>query len=330
VLARFGIDGRAVHDRARGIDDGPPVLVPPPPDLVEQVELDPPAARVDVAAFAAKGVADRLLARLAERGLACTRVLIEAETEHGERLARCWRHDGALSPATLAERVRWQLDGWLTATGGAQPLDDGVDDATGGLTLVRLVPEEVVPGHGRQLGFWGGDQAARDRADRALTRVQGMLGYDAVATAVVQGGRTPAEQVRWVPWGELREPERPLVVDGDVPGWPGAVPPPFPARVFASPIPAELLDAADRPVVVSGRGEQSARPARITCRALPGGGGAVRAAAGPWAHDVRWWDPRARCRRVLWQVVVDVGAGGEVACLVAVEGGRAGIEAIYD
>ena len=40
-----------------------------------------------------------------------------------------------------------------------------------------------------------------------------MLGYEAVATAVVQGGRTPAEQVRWVPWGDAREPQRPLVVD---------------------------------------------------------------------------------------------------------------------
>src|SRR5262249_9228267 len=53
VLARFGVEGRAFHDLARGLDAGPPVLVAPPPDLVEQVELDPPATRVDVAAFAA-------------------------------------------------------------------------------------------------------------------------------------------------------------------------------------------------------------------------------------------------------------------------------------
>ena len=86
------------HRRADGFTSsrvasitGRPVLVAPPPDLIEQIELDPPAERVDMAAFAAKGLADRLLARLDERGLACTRVLIEAETEHGERLTRCWR-----------------------------------------------------------------------------------------------------------------------------------------------------------------------------------------------------------------------------------------------
>jgi protein ImuB len=308
------------------------VLVQPSPDLVEVTELEPPAARVDIAAFAAKGLADRLLARLAEHGLACTRVVIEAETEHGERLSRCWRHDGALTPGTLAERVRWQLEGWLTAQNVARDPDLGADEfetTTGGLTRLALVPDEVVPADGRQLGFWGGDKAGADRADRALARVQGMLGYDSVATIVVQGGRTPAEQVRWVPWGEPREAQRPLVVDGEVPSWPGAVPPPSPARVFEPPLRAQLLDGQGAAVVVSGRGEQSAAPARVRCDALPGGGGPVVAWAGPWAHDVRWWDAQARQRRVLWQVVVASGHD-EVACLVAVEGGVAGVEALYD
>jgi protein ImuB len=311
VLARFGREGRGFHDLARGVDPGSPVLVPPPPDLVEAAELDPPAERVDVAAFAAKGLADRLCARLAGRGLACTRVVIEAETEHGERLARCWRHQGALTPGALAERVRWQLDGWV-----------GTGATTAGVTLLRLVPDEVVPADGRQLGFWGGDQAAHDRADRALARVQGMLGYEHVVTAVVQGGRTPAEQVRWVPWGDPREPERPVRAGPETVAWPGALPPPYPARVFDPPIPAELVDEQGAPVAVSGRGEERRPPARLRSRVVRGD---VTAWAGPWAQDVRWWDAGARRRCVRWQVVV-----GDVACVVVVERGRAGIEAIYD
>ncbi|HWS46049.1 MAG TPA: DNA polymerase Y family protein, partial [Acidimicrobiia bacterium] len=182
-----------------------------------------------------------------------------------------------------------------------------------------------VPADGRQLGFWGGDQVAHDRADRALARVQGMLGHDAVATAVPQGGRTPAEQVRWVPWGEPREPDRPLVVDGETCAWPGALPPPFPARVFDPPVPAHIVDARGDVLRVSGRGEQHHPPAHVDSRVLPNGGGAVQGWAGPWAHDVRWWDPRAHRRGVRWQVVVD-----GVACVVAIEGGRGAIEAIYD
>src|SRR5205814_7142459 len=127
------------HRLARGESTHESVPAALPPDLVERVEFDPPAERVDEAAFAAKTLADRLLGRLEELGLSCTRVVVEAETEHGERLARRWRHDGSLTPATLVTRVRWQLEGWLAATGG--------------ITLLCLAPDEVVPATGRQLGL---------------------------------------------------------------------------------------------------------------------------------------------------------------------------------
>ncbi len=237
VLARFGREGLAAHRLANGQDAHPPALTTPPPDFEERAELDPPAERIDEVAFVAKGMADRLLERLAARGLVCTQVIVEAETEHGETLARAWRHEGALTPGALAERVRWQLDGWLQSTGGL----------TGGLIGLRLVPEQVIPASGRQLGFWGGDAAAADRAARVLARVQGMLGPEHVVTAVPQGGRTPIERVRWVPWSEPREPgphapigpvAGPVAVE--TPPWPGTIPGPAPARVLDPPVPAAL------------------------------------------------------------------------------------------
>ncbi|MSO79557.1 MAG: DNA polymerase Y family protein [Acidimicrobiia bacterium] len=317
VLARFGTDGARAHRLAQGLDEHAAPPAPPPPDLVETCEFDPPATRVDEVAFATKGLADRLLSRLERLGLACTQVVVEAETEHGEHLVRCWRHEGALTPAALVARVRWQLDGWLTQQGGL----------SGALTLVRLAPDRVVPAAVRQLGFWGGDAAAHDRADRALARLQGMLGHDGVVTAVVTGGRAPSERVRWVPWGEPRDDR--VAPGAEVPTWPGAIPGPAPARVHAPPLPAELLDADGAPLAVSGRGEASAAPARLRCDALSDGGGAVTAWAGPWAHDLRWWDRVTHRRRALWQVVVG-DDDAQVACLVAVENGRAGVEAVYD
>jgi len=325
VLARFGPEGHRAHRLARGLDLRPPVLEPPPPELVETHELDPPAARVDVATFAAKTMADRLLGALAARGLGCTHVLVEAETEHGERLARGWRHDRALTPAALAERVRWQLEGWLGNGAGARDEELVAADAvTGGLTLLRLVPEEVVPATGRQLGFWGGDAATADRAARTFARVQGLLGPDAVVSPVVQGGRTPGERVRWVPWGEPRA----ATADVAAP-WPGAIPSPAPARVLEPPVPAEVLDDDGTPVRVSARGDASGEPAMVRSGALPGGGGPVVAWTGPWVHDVRWWDGRARRREARWQVVVRAD-GVDVACLVALGRGRATVEAVYD
>jgi protein ImuB len=347
VLARFGPVGTRAHRLACGLDELTAPPAEPPPELTETAELDPPATQVDTAAFVAKSLADRLLARLDALGLGCTRVTIEAETEHGERLARSWRHEGALTPSALAARVRWQLEGWLEGERPegrrpASPYEDGPaaeasptmeEETTAGLTLLRLAPDEVVPAGGRQLGFWGGDQAANDRAGRVLARVQGILGHPAVVTAVPQGGRTPAERVRWVPWGDPREAARPIDAVrapganvAEVPPWPGTIPGPAPARVLDPPCAAELLDGDGLPVTVTGRGDASAPPAHVRCDALPAGGGVVSAWAGPWAHDLRWWDARSRARCARWQVVVAPG----VACLVALSGGRATVEAIYD
>ena len=303
VLARFGPDGATAHRLARGLDERSVVGRQPPPDLAVSLELDPPAERVDTAAFAAKQLAHELHEQLADRGLACTRVAIEADTEHGEHLVRLWRHDGALTPAAMAERVRWQLDGWLTASGGL----------SGGLTLIRLTPDEVKPAGGRQLGFWGGAAEADERAGRGLARVQGILGIDAVVTPVLTGGRSPAEQVRFVPWGDARQ-----AVPVTEP-WPGQVPPPAPSTVHVPPVPTDVVDADGAPVTVTGRGLLAADPARLA-------GETVTAWAGPWLADERWWDPPAHRRRARFQMVTADG----VARLVALENGRWWVEATYD
>ena len=312
VLARFGPEGARAHRLARGLDERPLAGHEPPPDFVVQMELDPPALRVDTAAFAAKAMADELHRNLDARGLACTRVCIEAETEHGEHLARLWRSDGALTPAAMADRVRWQLDGWLHATAAS------VDRPTGGISLLRLVPDQVVPDDGRQLGFWGGTAEAADRAGRALARVQGMLGPEAVVTAVPSGGRHPGERVTLVPWGDVQEPARPA----DRP-WPGQVPPPSPATVFCPHLVAEVVGPAGEAVGVTGRGAVSASPARLSVER--GRWAAVSGWAGPWPADERWWDVAAHRRRARFQVVA-----GDGAWLLALEAGCWWAEATYD
>jgi hypothetical protein len=98
LAARFGPEGARAHRLASGLDEWPRAARRPPPDLRVVAELDPPAERVDVAAFAAKALADQLVARLERLGLACTRLRVEAETEHGETLVRVWRHDLAAGP----------------------------------------------------------------------------------------------------------------------------------------------------------------------------------------------------------------------------------------
>jgi hypothetical protein len=97
--------------------------------------------------------------------------------------------------------------------------------------------------------------------------------------------------------------------------------------VFDPPIPAELTDIDGRAVTISGRGEQRHAPACVRSRVVEG---VVRGWAGPWAHDVRWWDPHAHRRCVHYQLLVDDPKGRQVACLAVVENGEAAIEALYD
>ncbi len=312
VLGRFGPAGAAAHRLAQGRDDRPVAARTPPPELAVTAELDPPAERVDTAAFAAKALADELHARLEARGLACTVVAIEAETEHGERLVRRWRHEGMLTAPALAERARWQLDGWLSGGAGAPEVP------TGGLTLLRLTPEEVRPDHGRQLGFWGGTAAADARASRAFTRVQGLLGPEKVVTVVLTGGRSPADQFRLVPWGDEREPGS-LAVEAQL-----APPGPASGRMPASgQVPASAVRRSRTPASVP----RSRAPASGRRSRAPGAGDAP-----PWPGRlvspspavVPVARPRAEVRDEAGTAVTVSGRGvlSAAPAEVSVEGGR--------
>jgi protein ImuB len=214
VLTRFGFDGALAHRLAGGQDHRPLAVRKPPPDLDVTEEYDEPLERVDVAAFAGRVLAERLHDRLAAHGLACTRLGIEAITADGLELHRVWRHDGMLTAAAIAERVRWQLDGWLTGARRGAPARP-----TAGLVRLRLIPDGVIVHLGLQPGLWGDAGAERERAHRALSRIQGLLGPDAVVTAVLGGGRSADDQVRLVPWGDERVPDRPAADRADpVPG----------------------------------------------------------------------------------------------------------------
>ena len=334
VLGRFGPEGVAARQLALGLDNRGVDGRDPPPDLSCWAEMDPPEPRIEAAAFVAKSLADELHHRLDQAGLATTMVAIEVETEHGENLIRHWRHEGALSAAALAERTRWQLEGWLSGSAGSaggsacgSAGGSAGGAPTGGITLLRLTPLEVRPDAGRQLGFWGGTADSDARAARSMARVQGLIGPEAVVTAVVEGGRGFAEQVRVVPWGDAREPTRRRppgakeVADQPIP-WPGRLARPSPAIVHDPPRTADLCDSEGRPVEVSGRGLLSSDPAALAV----GNGPFERIVtwAGPWPLEERWWEAGRR-RRARFQVVVE---GGE-AYVVSRETGCWWVEATY-
>lgn len=313
VSARFGADAVFAHRLARGGEERPPSRRRPPPDLVVAETLDPPVERVDAAAFVARALAERLHTGLAAHGLACTRLGIHALTENGEERTRVWRCAEPLTPGGIADRVRWQLDGWLSGTAGRP---------SAGIARLHLEPVEIVAGTALQLDLWrgAGRAEADERAGRAMVHVQGLLGPEAVVTPVLGGGRDPGERVRLVPWGDERSPLR----DPGAP-WPGRLPAPSPATVLAKPLPAKVFDPDGRLVDISARHELTGRPCQVS---VDGGSPRrVHAWAGPWATDARWWTDPRRCARL--QVVL-AEDDTQTALLLVLSGERWTVEGIYD
>lgn len=317
VLARFGDEGRGAHRLASGLDERPPDARLTPPDWSVSTEIDPPADRIDRVAFSARTLADDLHERLEREGISCVRIAIEAETEHGETLLRLWRHEGALSAGAIADRVRWQLDGWLNGSAATRP--------SGGIARVTLLPDEIVPAKGRQLGFWGGETEVDERAARVAARLQGQLGADAVMVPERRGGRHPDEQLALVPAATVELRGRAgNVSDGDeIPPWPGRLPAPSPSRVPAKPHAVELCDDHGTMITVTGRGMASAPPAILGIR---GRTLAIVGWAGPWPVDERWWDTDDHRRRARFQILTEDGR----ARLVTLEQGQWWVTALWD
>jgi len=314
MVARFGAEGARLHALASGTKQRVPVARRPPPEWSVAQTFDPPIEQVDAIAFAVRSTAEAFVAALSERGLACRAVSIELETEHAEHVLRTWSSDTAFDANALIERVRWQLDGWVSGV-----VDSTSERPTSGVCSLRLAPAEVEDDGTRQLGFWGGLTAADERAMRAIARVQAMVGHEAVRRACVVGGRGPLDRVQTVPWGEPL-PKKLLL---DAP-WVGGLPDPLPIHVPLIPQGVVLRGESGDKVRVSSRGWLSEPPHLLVVgSAAPD---PVVGWSGPWCADEHWWDKRSHRRHSRVQLVVRSGA----ALLLRTNGDEWLLEARYD
>lgn len=238
-----------------------------------------PITRVDAAAFRARALAVLLHARLAEAGVVCQVLRVTADFTDGTTSSRVWRTSEPLTEGATADRVRWQLDGWLTARGVMEETD-------GGITALWLTPLECVPPEIASDGLWDTGTSHRAVARQVIERVQSTLGITAVLQPVPAGGRGVAERIILVPFGEQPDPVR-------RPGgkWLGRLPSPLPARLGGG-----INHPAAQVVLISASGTRVTVTAEVRLTDSPYALGwgprryLVTAWAGPWPVDDRWWD----------------------------------------
>ncbi|WP_244976119.1 DNA polymerase Y family protein [Nocardia huaxiensis] len=330
VSSRFGQDAIIAHRCARALPERPASARVPPAELAVEYRCDPPIDRVDAAAFAGRMLATRLHATLSAASVACTRLEIHAETEAGEHFSRVWRCAEPLTPDSTADRIRWQLDGWLTRralnrraaqrppasrntrrskdfdTDHLDPDHFGDENPGSPITVLRLEPLEVVSAGALQLGLWGGVGEEEERARRVLLRVQGLLGGDAVRMGVLSGGRGPAERVTMVPLGD-----EPVPAADPAQPWPGRLPEPAPTVLLPN-RPDVRLEAADgTPVWIDDRGLFTADPAHLHWGSRSW---KLIGWAGPWLLDDAWWTPQCR-HGFLARAQVQIDEDGRVLLL---------------
>ena len=306
VTTRFGEAGRRCHAVASAAPDRRVAPELARPDLGVEQAFEEPLERVDAAAFAARQLAARLHAVLDHAGLICMRLRVIAEFEGGTRLERIWRTQEALSEAATADRVRWQLDGWLSSARAGEG---------GGVEKLVLEPVEVAPPGDSVL--WGAGEST-EHAKRVIARVQSQLGVDRVLQPRPAAGRGVAERIELIPYGEQRDP----APEGT---WPGRIPAPLPASLAHPAARIRLIDASAADIIVTAEALLSSEPAGLSW-----GRHRYRVTgwAGPWPVDTGWWDPNEaqRCARLQ---VVGENDNGQRAWLLVWAGGRWSVEATY-
>ncbi|MFT3714624.1 MAG: DNA polymerase Y family protein [Gordonia sp. (in: high G+C Gram-positive bacteria)] len=321
VASRFSADAAAVHRLASARPGRRPSRAPIPAELEVDHDCDPPVDRIDAAAFLGRRLADELHRRLASAGLACTRLTVHAITELGQRHSRTWRCAEPLTPDATADRIRWQLEGWLTRAAGTQ---DAPDSPLVGLILE---PTELVDPGALQHALTGaglppesGIGGLGDQARRALVRVQGLLGGDAVRVPVRSGGRGPAERVSSVVFGDEKVPARP--VDA---AWPDRLAGPLPTLLCRDA--AELFDARGDAVGVTPRGGFTAEPVDV---AVGGRRSRIRWWAGPWPFGIDAPARSADARPVAVAARAQVLLDDSRALLLCYRGAHWTVEGVYE
>lgn len=224
VAGRLGIEGLLAQRLARGLDPRLPAARRVTDALSVVHGFEPSAQRDEFVPFVGRALANRLHLALAVAEVSCVRLGIEIVAASGRSSYRLWRHGGPiggrLSALAVAERIRWQLEGWRSRE--RYPTADPV-------VALRLIPDRLVADRSshqavedlwdpqdswdaRDLWSGGGTDVpdVPDRVEQAIGRVEELLGPGSVQRPGGAAGHGASPQVTGV------EPALPEAYANDV------------------------------------------------------------------------------------------------------------------
>lgn len=276
VRQRFGAAGVSAHRRASGSEEPIGItrrrLPLPARELSVCADLEPPLDGADRLAFTCSVHAESFIDGLTEHRLVCTELRIELTDDLGRQHERNWAHPTHFTAADVVNRLRWQV----------ASLPSDAERSGAGIARVRLVPRGSETASSHEAGLWN---AAPDaRVHHHLSRVQSLLGHEAVGTAELTGGRRLAERQRFVPWGT--RPERKGTSHEGA--WPGHLRAVAPNLVFSEPLPVEFTDATGATVRIDADDLLLAPPQSLRL-AHARRAEQIVAWSPPWPLRERWW-----------------------------------------
>ena len=346
VAARFGQAAVQWHRIACGEPsrEVAPRTVETPLEISHTAEH--PMSNTETAAFVARHVASQLHAALSAAGDACLRLAVRAHLTPPEGytgptvIERIWRCQEPLNEHDTAQRVRWQLDGWITRLSSVlhteEELPGEEQHSPVGVHCIELIPLDTVPAGTVDMPLWGGPDEGIRAARAAASRAQALIGMDGVRRPIHKGGRAVAGRVVTVAYGE-DTPEAITALPTRV--WEGQLVAPLPGLVGAAghatgqdknPTAAHpaakihVLDHNGTGVYVTGRGMMSSPPATMRWGAAQH---TITGWAGPWPVDEQWWGEGKRYARL--QISTRDPHGQPGAYLLVSKGKQWRIEATY-
>jgi protein ImuB len=308
--------GRPTPSRRAGhrydFKSGQPVVAPA--DVHTYVVLDPPADHLEAILFAGSRLASQLSDRLGDRGLSAVQIHLSMETEEGATAeAQLNLTESHTGETTISRRIRRQIEGW--AANGI--ISDPVTAVSA--RAIRTTPTTAV-----QLDLLGQETSRPEKTERALDRVEDLLGPHSIFQVHPTAHRDPARMFVLVPRHDPKPDSDASRSLGNRPPWPGRPPGPLPTRLLRPEPDIEVLSPGRDPVRVLANGMATSAVAWLALPGVPAR--AVTAWAGPWPADERWWDAD-EARRIVHFQAVD-GQGN--AYLIARHHGQWSLRGIYD